>query len=324
MQNGPCETSVNSDNNMPEVEVLLATYNGEKYLVEQLDSLLAQTYQNWRITAADDGSTDSTRRILEEYAAKDGRITLLPPATPHGSACANFMSLLRQSTADYIMFCDQDDVWRPEKIQYEMRAMRATENRAPNIPILVATDLTVVTSDLKVLSESFWSYQNLDPSFTGFKSLVAQSLVTGCTVLVNRALVNHVRYQMADDMIMHDWWLSLIAAAFGKICMLEEKTVLYRQHGSNSVGAEAFSVLKKLRNISAIRLSVMSTINQADAFLRCYGESLSPDLSEALELYARIKGERSRVRRMALLLRSGIAKSGCLRRMGQMYAIATL
>ena len=124
------------------IAILMATYNGEKYLGEQIDSLLAQTYKDWHLYIHDDGSTDNTNAILQEYAQKHSNIHVLEYESQRG-AMRNFLSLLQRVEADYYMFCDQDDVWLKEKVELSFEEMKRQEAACQGKPIIVYTDLYV-------------------------------------------------------------------------------------------------------------------------------------------------------------------------------------
>jgi glycosyltransferase involved in cell wall biosynthesis len=128
---------------LPEVEVLLATYNGARFLREQLDSIMAQDYGNIRVLARDDGSSDGTVEILDQYAKKfPGCFRVMPASAPTGTAKNDFLLLMKASTAEYICFADQDDVWLPDKVSRTKQAMDRLESRwGTKVPLLVFTDL---------------------------------------------------------------------------------------------------------------------------------------------------------------------------------------
>lgn len=143
------------------VTILLATLNGEDYLKAQLESIAAQTYENWQLVVGDDGSTDDTISIIEEFSEKHpDQVTIIKNDPPQGSAKDNFISLLRNSYGPYFMFCDQDDVWKPDKIYLTLQKMESLEARyGDKIPILVHSDLSVADSNLEMIAESFSSMQ---------------------------------------------------------------------------------------------------------------------------------------------------------------------
>ena len=222
------------------VEILLATYNGERFLREQIDSLLGQDYSRIKITARDDSSSDGTRKILAEYAARfPTRFRVLDDRDRSGGAKWNFLRLMQQSTAHYVCLADQDDVWRPWKVSRQMQAMRTLEQRyGAEMPLLVFTDLEVVDSELRQLDASFWKVQRINPArIFSLSHLLVQNVVTGCASLLNHTLVQ-LALEMPAESHMHDWWIALMASIYGKAAYLRERTVLYRQHGANVFGID--------------------------------------------------------------------------------------
>ena len=223
---------------LPAVEVLLATYNGARFLREQLDSVFAQNYENVRVLARDDGSSDQTNEILTQYVRRfPERMRIMPADFTTGSAKANFLLLMQASTADYICFCDQDDVWLPHKLDASKYAMDQLELRwGTSTPLLVFSDLCVVDDQLKTLHPSFWSHMRIEPGQVArLATVLVQSLVTGCTAMVNRKLLE-LACCMPEEAFMHDRWIALLIACFGKAGIVSSPTVLYRQHGENVLG----------------------------------------------------------------------------------------
>lgn len=221
------------------IAILMATYNGEKYLAEQIDSLLAQTCQDWHLYVHDDGSKDDTLAIVRRYTEKyPEKITLFDyPA--QGSACRNFMSLLEKVEASYYMFCDQDDVWINTKIEQECSAMKNLEMQNDNQPIIVNSDLVVVDVNLQTINPSYWQYQNIYPDFIKrFEDFSATNVVTGCTMLFNQLAKEAIQKPNVHT-IMHDAWITLcVVANNGILYNMKTPTVLYRQHGHNAIGAK--------------------------------------------------------------------------------------
>lgn len=176
------------------MDVLLATYNGAKYLRAQLDSLLAQTHQNFRLLVSDDGSSDDTLAILESYRVRFGERLVLVPNPTMGKGWSETlriswwpacMMVWRQ-----VAFSDQDDVWLPPKIELCLQEMvRMEQEGGAELPCLVHSDLTVVDEHLGVISESFATYQRMDPVQCSPLSLLSVNQVTGCTMMVNRTLL---------------------------------------------------------------------------------------------------------------------------------------
>ena len=172
------------------IAILMATYNGEKFLREQIDSLFTQTYQDWHLYVHDDGSTDSTISIVKEYIDNHpGRITLMDYPS-QGGACKNFLSMLDRVDAPYYMFCDQDDVWLPEKIEREYSEIRELERREVSLkPIVVYSNLIVTDSDLNIISPSLWEIAGIYPEFVNsFGEMAANTLMSGCTMIFNHSV----------------------------------------------------------------------------------------------------------------------------------------
>jgi len=236
----------------PNISICVATYNGGKYLAEQLDSIFAQINTDWRLLIRDDGSTDNTLDIIERYATKySGKIVLV--ADKHGrlGPCMNFAQLLDWANTEYIMFSDQDDVWLPNKIELTLNAMKQAEQAYPDQPLLVHTDLKVVDSDLNTICDSMWSYQRLFPEIgENLVKIMAQNVVTGCAMMINKK-AKTVSTPIPKEAVMHDWWIAVNIAKHGKIMSVSIPSILYRQHVGNERGAQKTNVLqfaKKLRS----------------------------------------------------------------------------
>jgi len=225
------------------ISILLATYNGEKYLKEQLDSLFLQTYQEFDILIRDDCSKDSTVEIIKEYEKiYPKRIKLIVDEIGNLGSSKSFMKLLEYSNSDYIMFCDQDDIWLSNKIEISLNRIQELEKENRNQPLLVFSDLKVVNQDLKVLHKSFWEYQKLIPSISKeWKKLLAQNVITGCTMIINKK-AKEVCLPFELPMMIHDQWIGVNISKYGKIDYLDEKTILYRQHENNVAGAHNYGL----------------------------------------------------------------------------------
>ena len=295
----------------PHIQVLLATYNGARFLRPQLDSILGQDYSNLSILAGDDGSQDETLTILNDYAqAYPGRVAILPKAPPTGSPKLNFARLMRASTADYLATADQDDVWMPDKISRSMSALQALEQiHGAVAPLLVFSDLKVVDDELHVLNPSFWAHQGIPPSIVrSFRKLVSRNVVTGCTALFNRTL-SRLAQDMPPAAYMHDWWLALIACGLGAVDYISEPTVLYRQHAGNLLGAVEQArpnLIPSFRYHTMRRRQWETTAHQAEAFLLHFGDRLPPEKRRPLQAYVRCESSRHAGIRVLTYLFSGI------------------
>lgn len=262
----------------PLIDILMATYNGQRFVGEQIESIQGQTCADWRLLVSDDCSTDKTLDVVRRYAAADGRIQVVSQGVRHGGAKANFFSLMDKSTAPYVMFCDQDDVWLPRKVEKTFEAMRKIEGSASaDVPLLVFTDMKVVDGDLNVIAESFDRFSSIDPSRNAFPHVVAQPIASGCTMMVNAAARDlALKAPDTSDVILHDQWLTLLASAFGRIAYVDEPTSLYRQHGSNEIGALKYSPVKRASHFDVMKESVAATVSQARAFCTATVTPLAP------------------------------------------------
>ena len=307
------------------IDILLATYNGDKYIGEQLGSIINQTYQDWIVYIRDDGSNDDTVSIIKSYTALyPDKFVFIDDSLPSGSAKANFLKLLQYSKSEYVMFCDQDDVWLNDKIENTLKLMVQIETEQDVMcPVLVHTDLTVVDSNLDVISNSFFDYQKLSKSKVKLANLLVQNNVTGCTVMVNRLLVDIATKEVSPKCLMHDWWFALFAQAYGKIAFLDKPTILYRQHSSNQVGAKnsngmAF-ILNRLKNFKKIQEAIYDTYNQADGFYQACNEiefHMPFDNLLILKKYCDLINK-NKIVKIATIIRYSFFKYGLSRILGQ-------
>ena len=232
---------------MEKVDILLATYNGEKYLREQIDSILNQTHTEFRLLISDDGSTDGTREILKEYKEKDGRIYVFFQENNLG-VVKNFEFLLEKVEAKYYMFSDQDDIWKETKIEKSLNKIEEGFD-------LVYSDLEVVDENLNVTYSSYWKLKgiyNKIKKYNNFESLYLNNFITGCTMISKKELINSfMPLPNTSKFVLHDYWISLIISQNGKIAYIEEPLIKYRQHKNNKVGSKKKT--DELKSIDEIR-----------------------------------------------------------------------
>ena len=272
--------------------IMLATYNGEKYLPAQLDSLMAQTFTEFTIWVQDDVSTDSTWEILEDYNVRyPGKFHLNRRTENSGSSKNNFLDLMTTIRDSYLMLCDQDDIWLPNKIEVTMAKMKAMEEVHPNLPLLVHTDLKVVDHDLKVISPSFRQQTMRDYTRMGLRHVLNLNNVSGCTVMYNRALAE-LLIASPKHCVMHDWWLQLVATACGKVDHINEATILYRQHGKNVCGAKDVRKISyklgRLLKGGDLKAVLHETCRQAGCLLDMYYDKLTDTQRQILQGYSAI------------------------------------
>jgi glycosyltransferase involved in cell wall biosynthesis len=304
---------------MQKIQILMATYNGEKYIDEQLNSIINQSYNNWELLVRDDCSTDKTLKILADYVEKyPAKIKLIDSSGVRMGACGNFAELINNSNADYVMFSDQDDVWLPNKIERTLDAMKSIEGKKDvGNPILIHTDLHVVDEALNTTNSSMWKLQNLNPHVKNINRLMVHNNVTGCTMMINRALANMAK-DIPEGAIMYDWWIALIAASFGEIEFMREGSMLYRQHGKNDIGAKNFNIefiFEKFSNYIVVRRSIQKTQQQAKLFLQNFSIRLDKNQKALLKQYSDINSLNF-LRRRLFLLRNSIYKCGLIRNIG--------
>lgn len=221
----------------PLISIIMACYNGTRFVSEQIDSLLQQTYTHWELIIRDDGSSDSTPLILNQYAKSyPDKIKILKDNLGNVGSVQNFNRLMQEAKqAEYVMLCDQDDKWQNDKIEVSFLRMKVLEQQyGKDCPLLFFTNFQYVDENMEVIRSKQSFEINRIPDF-GFPHLLAQNPVYGCTCLMNRALLSKVGV-IPSPVHSHDHWIALIAAAFGQLYYSPEKTVLYRQHTNNVSG----------------------------------------------------------------------------------------
>ncbi len=273
---------------MPEeqIEILLAAYNGDKFIAQQIDSIINQTYKNWQLYIRDDGSTDNTPNIIKSYA-NNSKIHIISDNAGNVGSCANFFLLMKNlhTNCKYIMFSDQDDFWQKDKIEITLKEMLRLEKTYGNaFPLLVHTNFTYVDKNLDpiVSKKDFQATKIVNLQFV---HLLAQNPVYGCTMMINKALFNLVGFipPAAEN---HDYWIALVATAFGKVAYLNERTILYRQHDKNISGQHNNNLfMKRLKRLlvkdnfkDANRKLIM-----ADCFRKTYAEKLSTSQKKLID-----------------------------------------
>lgn len=313
---GPEESGRGRMHSTDKIAILMATYNGEKYICQQIDSILSQTCKDWELYIHDDGSTDNTIAAVESYVEKYPDKIHLIDGKSNGGAKYNFFYLFGQVEAPYYMTCDQDDVWLDKKIELTYDKMLTIENKA-DVPCLVYTELRVVDSELNTIADTMSGYQSLDCHKRTINQFILQNSVTGCTMMINRALRDKMLHITdIDNTIMHDWWAALVAAQFGKTAFIDEPTILYRQHGDNSLGALGINklsyIVRRVWQKKQIQESMRLGRLQAREFAKTYN---LPADSLAVR-YAALEGK-SRLVRQRFYKENDMYKTGTMRRLGQ-------
>jgi len=305
--------------------ILLSAYNGEQFIADQIDSLLQQSFQDFHIYVSDDCSTDSTYEIIQDYCARyPEKISVTRNTSNSGGAKHNAIQLMIKHREDYLMLCDQDDVWLPNKIAITLAKLKEMEAcYGVNVPLMVHTDLEVVDAQLLTIQSSFWAAMNCNSRKNKLHNLIIQNIITGCTVMYNRALAELI-WAEPTFMVMHDWWLGLAAAAFGYIEPMEIQTIKYRQHAHNDIGAKDVRTLRykfnRLMNYGDVKQAVNMTYRQAESFLKMYRERLNAEQIRLLVEYSGIPSH-NKVMKWVTICRLGTFKNGVGRKIAQFLFI---
>jgi glycosyltransferase involved in cell wall biosynthesis len=305
------------------VTILLATYNGEAYIRQQLDSLLNQTHKELGILISDDQSTDRTPEIINEYKKKyPKQIQSLIHIKPSGSPQNNFFRLLSAADDDYIMLCDQDDIWLPDKVEVTLKEMKRLESQwGKDLPLLVHGDLSVTDEEGTIRHPSMAKFQKIAVYDNRFTHYLVENNITGNTIMINRSFLPFFSY-LPKQCMMHDWWLGLLASCFGKISYIDRPLLLYRQHGSNQVGSKGGleQYVTRLTQKERSKEQYRNMFLQARSFLKQYGKDMDEEKKEALEQFVQLPN-RSRLNKMRIILKYKFYKSTVIRTFGQMLSI---
>lgn len=266
----------------------MATYNGEAYLAEQLDTLLAQTYKNWELWVRDDGSIDDTVEILKSYQVRHPNISIYTNLTGTRGACSNFAALFQMAKLDervkYVMFCDQDDAWLPNKIEVTLNEMRRQEDSHPGEPVMIYGDLELVDDCGRATGHSLRLKNKVD-----LKNLVSFNYVLGCTVMINRAMLQKIG-NIPEQAVNHDYWIALVASMYHS-AYISKKLIRYRQHTQNASGnvADNDSLSARIRrHITQPQHEIEASkakLSMLNEFYKLYADELETKKRAMLEEY---------------------------------------
>ena len=246
---------------MERVDILVATCNGEKYVKEQIDSILNQTYENIRVIVSDDRSDDSTPKILKEIAKSDKRVILNLQKERLG-VINNFEFLLKQVKSNFYMFSDQDDFWLPNKVEKMMERQKQEDAD------LVFGDLEVVNEKLETMYPSYGDYmllyRKIKKCINSYEYNYLYNCVTGCTILGKTSMLDKILpLPNTSKYVLHDHWIGIITGIYGKVAYVEETYIKYRQHGNNQVGTDKIShKFKKFSDVRELFLKIKIEIFQ--------------------------------------------------------------
>lgn len=277
---------------MEQIDILLTTYNGEKYLKEQIDSILNQTYTNFRLLISDDCSKDSTIKILKEYEQKDNRIKVFLQEKNLGYV-KNFEFLLTKVENEIYALSDQDDVWNNDKVEKTYKKLKEEDAD------LVFTDLEIVNEKLKTINSSFNDYMFLSRKikkyYKDYRLQYLYNCITGCTLMSKKKYLEKIiPIPMDSKYVIHDTWIGLIVALNGKIAYLDEATIKYRQHGNNQVGSNhtshKYTKLNQVRELFIdVKYQLFNTyINNSSIFTK----DLQKQNEKALKYFKMLKNKK--------------------------------
>lgn len=277
------------------VQVILSSYNGERYIREQLDSILAQKEVEVQLLIRDDGSTDGTRTILTEYETRFNNITVM--YGENVGVISSFFLLLEQvGNYPYIALADQDDVWLDQKLK---RAIDLMEQKDEEKPIVYCSAQQLVDANLKLLPSSM-TYPEVK---TKFGNALVENMCTGCTCVINQAMLQQLKGKVPNFTIMHDFWIYLVGTCFGTVIYDKESYILYRQHGANELGAASNRWDNYKRRIKNFKKYQGQLTKQAKELLRLYEIELPKEEKKLLQEFIETK---SKVRVRVKLLKEKV------------------
>ena len=308
----------------PLIDIVLPVYNGSKFIIQQLTSLAEQSFKDFRVIIRDESEDDSCLELIKEFIKTSSIDILILTSDEHYGTIHNVNIMLAESKAPYVMFCDQDDAWLPDKIDKSLKAMQSAElSYGKNHPLLVYTDLIVTNDKLNVVSNSYYKYQNIDPANNSLNRLLLQNVASGCTMLLNRSLID-IAGEIPRQAVMHDHWYNLVASFFGKMIFIDQATLYYRQHENNFYGASSYGwgyFFKRYKTgLNNVRERLYQNIEQAEAFLNKFRESLPDETISMLTELIDVQNKGWYGRRKTLI-KHKIFKSGWRRTLGALLII---
>lgn len=306
------------------VDILMATYNGEKYITKQIESILNQSYSDIRIIIRDDGSSDNTLNIIKSFVDKyPKKIMLIEDKVKCGSSASNFMELTKYATADYVMYCDQDDFWFENKVEESLNKIKELEGlKGKEIPILVYANYITVDENLKIIKQ-LKGHNQISKHKTKINRLLVQNYVTGCLMIVNKSL--YTKFGDFDNRIlMHDWWAALIASSLGYIYHLDKDLMYYRQHSNNVVGAvdiKSFNYRYNKFRDKKTRDSHQKYRRQAELLLERFDSKMNETNKITIKKFINLFVSKHKIVRIIKLVKGHYFKSDFIRIIGQLYYI---
>jgi len=277
------------------IDILMATYNGEKYLVEQLDSIINQTYRNWNLLIRDDNSTDKTLEIIQNYHKKDKRIKILKDNKGNLGIVQNFEELLKSSESEFIMFSDQDDIWVKNKLDMYLKMIEKIKNKG----FMIHSDAILFDKNKSnILKDTFISKKAIN---RGLENVFFNYFVQGATILISKEIKNFI-LPFPKEVYLHDRYIHLISELFFERIFINKALIYYRQHGDNQIGAK-----NTIRELLSKRYFDERDRQLIKIIYNKYGSLLTEDKKKLIEEYFKITDiKKNRFNRFFVLKKSKI------------------
>ena len=285
----------------PKIDILMATYNGEKYIEEQLKSIISQSCENWNLVIRDDGSDDNTLRILNEYSKRDKRIHIISDNKGNLGLVKNFEELMKHSTEEYIMFSDQDDAWADNKINILLQKMQETEEKMQiKKPILVHSNSYICDEELNIKKNRFISKKANEVKI---ENVFFNFIVQGAAIMINKELKN-LSLPFFNEVYLHDRYLHLLAELFGKRIFIDKPLNYYRQHGKNLIGSSKINIMNEIFHRRFYYKNDRLLIKK---IYDLFSKDIELKTKEAIEAYLKItSAETGRFKKLKLLRKNKI------------------
>ncbi|MFD1601611.1 glycosyltransferase family 2 protein [Flavobacterium artemisiae] len=291
---------------LPVVDILMATYNGEKYLKDQINSILYQTYKNWRLIIRDDNSSDRTTEIINNYADLDPRIIICNDDKGNLGVFKNFMELISISDSPYIMFADQDDIWINDKVEVSLKFIRKVEKE--NSPTLVFSNSILMNEGL---TKKFgFNYRtSFKPELTNF--LFYNAGYQGAAMIFNIDLKKKI-FPFFDNCPVHDYHISLVGLLLGNVFYIDRPLMLYRRH-EKATTVQNLTILSRLRWVLKKKSFIydVKMLHYLKAFSKHY-ESTIPERKKKIieEYFLLVSNELSMFRKARIVMKSKFTLRG--------------
>lgn len=310
------------------IHIIMCTYNGEKYIKEQIESILHNTITDWRLYISDDESTDNTYVIASEYAKVYPQKIILTTHINVADPSIHFLEKIKDISMimqdnDYIMLCDQDDIWYNNKIELTLEHMSNLIKKNGNeIPLLICTDVEVVNEKKEQLSQSFrrmihYNIKNLDAAH-----LLMEHKAQGCTIMINKVLADKIR-ELPTVATKHDMWLEMIAVTMGKVDYVDEPTMAYRRYAEQYTAGEMRfwkMVINQLKHMKDQKYMVYGLAPQTQEFLRIYGCELDHKCRELVQTFTTLEQQGFWQKRYNII-KFHMWKTGVIRNIGMMVLL---